>query len=91
MADARTSCLPGVSRHFELRADARLFLQVLHQLTARAVIKDWEEGSLHADKYEHEVREPTHVLWSNTRLSAIYMYMYVVHLCNKTKEQKIQK
>ena len=30
--------------------------QILHQLTARALIRDWEEGSLSADRMEHEVK-----------------------------------
>ena len=29
--------------------------QTLHQLTARAIIRDWTEGSLDSDKTEHEV------------------------------------
>ena len=28
---------------------------ILHQLTARAVIRDWTEGSLAEEKMEHEV------------------------------------
>ena len=32
-----------------------LHLQTLHQLTARAIIRDWTEGSLSTDKMEHEV------------------------------------
>ncbi len=28
---------------------------MLHQLTARAVIRDWEDGMLHRDRLEHEV------------------------------------
>ena len=32
-----------------------LFLQTLHRLTARAIIRDWEEGALHPDPLEHEV------------------------------------
>ena len=30
-------------------------VQMLHQLTARAVIRDWTDGSLSTDKMEHEV------------------------------------
>ena len=29
--------------------------QVLHQLTARAIIRDWTDGSLDADRTQHEV------------------------------------
>ena len=29
--------------------------QMLHQLTARAIIRDWTEGSLDFDRMEHEV------------------------------------
>ena len=32
-----------------------LTFQMLHQLTARAVIRDWEDGMLHKDRLEHEV------------------------------------
>lgn len=42
---------------YRRRASARVlyYHQVLHQLAARAVIKDWEEGCLHDDKHEHEI------------------------------------
>ena len=30
-------------------------LQTLHQLTARAIIRDWTEGSLDTDRTQHEV------------------------------------
>ena len=29
---------------------------MLHQLSARAVIRDWDDGMLHSDRLEHEVR-----------------------------------
>ena len=29
--------------------------QILHQLTARAVIQDWNDGQLAAERLEHEV------------------------------------
>ena len=32
-----------------------LLHQTLHQLTARAVIRDWTEGSLDSDRTQHEV------------------------------------
>ena len=44
--------------HFQWRTeiDCNLLLfQMLHQLAARAVIRDWEDGSLHADRTQHEV------------------------------------
>ena len=28
--------------------------QILHQLTARAIIRDWDEGSLDSDRTRHE-------------------------------------
>ena len=30
-------------------------LQILHQLTAKAIIRDWDEGSLHEQRTAHEV------------------------------------
>lgn len=32
-----------------------IYIQTLHQLTARALIRDWTEGSLSDDRTEHEV------------------------------------
>ena len=46
---------------------------MLHQLTARAVINDWEDGSLHADKYEHEVRT---LMYSYEHEVRTLMYSY---------------
>ncbi|XP_066269374.1 protein mono-ADP-ribosyltransferase PARP4-like [Branchiostoma lanceolatum] len=31
--------------------------KILHQLTARAVIRDWEDGTLHADRMHHETKK----------------------------------
>ncbi|CAH1248284.1 PARP4 [Branchiostoma lanceolatum] len=31
--------------------------KILHQLTARAVIRDWEDGTLHADRMHHEMKK----------------------------------
>ena len=33
------------------------FQQILHQLTARALIRDWDEGSLHEQRTGHEVSD----------------------------------
>ena len=30
-------------------------IQILHQLTARAIIRDWTDGSLDVDRTQHEV------------------------------------
>src|SRR6218665_643260 len=32
--------------------------QILHQLTARAIIQDWNDGQLAAERLEHEVTRP---------------------------------
>ena len=32
-------------------------LQVVHRLTARAVIRDWEDGTLDPDKTHHEAKK----------------------------------
>ena len=34
--------------------------QTLHQLTARAIIRDWTDGSLDSNRMEHEVHTHTH-------------------------------
>ncbi|XP_035659528.1 protein mono-ADP-ribosyltransferase PARP4-like [Branchiostoma floridae] len=31
--------------------------KILHQLTARAVIRDWEDGTLHSDRMHHETKK----------------------------------
>ena len=36
--------------------DVRVCVQFLHKLTARALIRDYEDGSLDTDEAEHEVR-----------------------------------
>ena len=33
-----------------------ILMQTLHKLTARAIIRDWEEGALHPNPLEHEVQ-----------------------------------
>ena len=40
-------------------------LKILHRLTARAVIRDWEDGSLAEDRVEHEVLELSHCFISS--------------------------
>ena len=32
-------------------------LQMLYQLTARAIIRDWEDGTLDVKRTEHEVKK----------------------------------
>ena len=47
-----------------------VFVQMLHQLTARALIRDWTEGSLDSNRMQHEVcmmivwSHDMHVIWT---------------------------
>ena len=70
--------------------------QTLHQLTARAVIRDWTEGSLDSDRTQHEVHAlslprthtcaHTHTHTHSQILQAppVFAGVHVVHYGNNT-------
>ena len=51
--------------------------QVLHQLTARAIIRDWTDGSLDADRTQHEVSKFSIKLIIMDMF--IYTYIHMLH------------
>lgn len=45
----------GIIHERNLNVVLQFIFQILHRLAARAVIQDWEDGSLDPDKIQHEV------------------------------------
>ena len=51
--------------------------QVLHQLTARAIIRDWTDGSLDADRTQHEVSKfSVKLIIMESWICRIYLHTY---------------
>ena len=72
-------------------------IQMLHQLTARAIIRDWTEGSLSSNKMEHEVcvcerereRERSAIFISNSKqymcvctYNSLYIHIHTCAVCD---------
>ena len=63
-------------------------VQTLHQLTARAIIRDWTEGSLSSDKMEHEVGWGRR-LRGREGATCVCMYMNIhvyMYMCSRSPQ-----
>ncbi|XP_065826671.1 protein mono-ADP-ribosyltransferase PARP4-like isoform X4 [Oscarella lobularis] len=68
--------------------------KILHQLTARALIRDWEEGSLSADRMEHEIVKSTrksYIINLSKEYSIVTQFTSFVAVEHRDENERFQK
>lgn len=68
--------------------------KILHQLTARAVIRDWDEGSLHEQRSGHEIvkrERKDYIISLSMKFSVVSKFTSFVAVEHREKDEKFGK